>query len=349
MFQLPEAQIVGLFMECVAYGMFLVTFGLCMRALLCRREQLAPKAAKDINWGMLIVALLMFLFASFDVAFGLRHNLDAFVYYSGPGGAAEEFKDIGYWVNVMKTVDFVGQTTVGDAILIYRCYMVYARRWVVILLPALIWGMTLAAGIVMTWVECTTQQDAQLQDPRITPWLNTLTVCTLVLNVLVTTLIVWRIWRVKSKSTGATVNPRRLSRVMRIILDSGLLYTVCVVTFFGTVLAGSNAQYGVSDVVVQVIGITFNLIIIRVNDGTAPECQFTTTSGLGRTAPGYPLRFVHTATRDAAFSLPAEVSIAVEVSQHREGADDDDDEQERSFSKPPARGAWKDDGAGLAV
>ena len=48
--------------------MFLVTFGLCMRALLCRREQLALKAAKDVNWGMLAVALLMFIFASFDGA-----------------------------------------------------------------------------------------------------------------------------------------------------------------------------------------------------------------------------------------------------------------------------------------
>ena len=63
----------------------------------------------------------------------------------------------------------------------------------------------------------------------------------------------WRIWRVKSKATGATVHPHRLSRVMRIILDSGLLYTICVIIFFGTMLAGSNAQYGVSDVVVQVI------------------------------------------------------------------------------------------------
>ena len=38
----------------------------------------------------------------------------------------------------------------------------------------------------MMWIECTTEQDAQLQDPRITPWLDTLTACTLVLNVLVT-------------------------------------------------------------------------------------------------------------------------------------------------------------------
>ena len=42
---------------------------------------------------------------------------------------------------------------------------------------------------------------------------------------------------------------RRLTRVVRILVESGLLYTVSVIVFFGTFLASNNAQYGVSDVV----------------------------------------------------------------------------------------------------
>ena len=61
--------------------------------------------------------------------------MDAFIYYTGPGGAAEEFKDIGYWVNIMKTVDFVGQTSVGDAILVRHT----TRNWPV--------GLTLPADL----------------------------------------------------------------------------------------------------------------------------------------------------------------------------------------------------------
>ena len=52
------------------------------------------------------------------VAFGLKHNLDAFIFYRGPGGADEEFKNIRYWVNIMKTVDYVAQTAIGDAVLV---------------------------------------------------------------------------------------------------------------------------------------------------------------------------------------------------------------------------------------
>ncbi|EKM60639.1 uncharacterized protein PHACADRAFT_246673 [Phanerochaete carnosa HHB-10118-sp] len=331
-------------MESVAYGIFLVTFGLCVKALLCVRDQLVLKPLKDVNWGMFCVAVLMLIFATFDVAFGLRHNLDAFIFYTGPGGPTAEFQDLRSWINIMKTVDFVAQTSIGDAILIYRCWMIYAGRIVVILFPIALWLTTLVAGAMMIWVENTTERNALIEDPRVKPWLDTITACTLLVNVLVTSLIVWRIWRVRSKAAAATVHPHRLSRLMRIILDSGLLYTVCVVIFFGTTLAGSNAQYGVSDVVVQVIGITFNLIIIRVNNGTAAEAkQFTTTSGALHSIRSFPLRFLRTQTLDqTAFTLPVEatlpteVGVEVSVSQHR---DEEDEDERRSITK--RRDSWE--------
>lgn len=52
------------------------------------------------------------------VAFGLRHNLEAFIFAKGADGAEVEFGIMNNWVNIMKTVDFVGQTAVGDAILV---------------------------------------------------------------------------------------------------------------------------------------------------------------------------------------------------------------------------------------
>ena len=68
----------------------------------------------------LIVALLLFVFATLDVALLLRHVLDAFVWYHGPGGAIGEFSDISYWVNAMKTVNYVAQTSIADGMLV--CY-----------------------------------------------------------------------------------------------------------------------------------------------------------------------------------------------------------------------------------
>lgn len=103
-FPIDEAQLVALFMESVAYGVYLVTLGQCLRILLwgsaSRDGGLSLK--RNINWPMLIVALLLATFATLDVAFGLRHVLDAFIYYKGPGGAKAEFANISYWIQVMK-------------------------------------------------------------------------------------------------------------------------------------------------------------------------------------------------------------------------------------------------------
>jgi hypothetical protein len=102
-FPVTTAQIVALFMECIFYGAYLVTLGNCLRFLLFTTDRNGLSFKRKINWPMLVVALLLALFATLDVAFGLRHNLDAFVYYNGP--PEDELHNISYWVNVMKASD----------------------------------------------------------------------------------------------------------------------------------------------------------------------------------------------------------------------------------------------------
>lgn len=67
---------------------------------------------------MLVASLLMALFGTFNIAFALRFNLDAFIWYKGPDGPTGEFENLSYWVDTMKTVDYVIQTLVGDLILV---------------------------------------------------------------------------------------------------------------------------------------------------------------------------------------------------------------------------------------
>lgn len=65
---------------------------------------------------MLTAAMLMFTFASLDVAFHLRHNLDAFIAYDGD--PIDEFLKTSHWLSVMKMVCYVVQTFIGDSILV---------------------------------------------------------------------------------------------------------------------------------------------------------------------------------------------------------------------------------------
>ena len=79
---------------------------------------IAPKYRQGRRNVFLIVVLLFFVFATLDIALLLRHVLDAFIWYQGPGGAVAEFSDVSYWVNAMKMVTFVTQTSIADGMLV---------------------------------------------------------------------------------------------------------------------------------------------------------------------------------------------------------------------------------------
>ncbi|PIL34521.1 hypothetical protein GSI_03299 [Ganoderma sinense ZZ0214-1] len=196
----------------------------------------------------LIVAFLFFLFATLDVALLLRHVLVGFIWYHGPGGAIGEFSDISYWVNVMKTVAYVAQTSIGDGMLIYRCYVVYGGHgWLVAAPLSVLWVAGIVVSVIWAYIEFTFHTNALLDIGQLKPFITSTISITLALNLAATSLIV---------------------------------HKICVVAFFAVYLASNNAQYGVSDCIVQIIGIAFNLIIIRVDQGKALEATGHHPSGI---------------------------------------------------------------------
>ncbi|KAJ3755339.1 hypothetical protein EV360DRAFT_25942, partial [Lentinula raphanica] len=273
-FPIDTAQIVGLFMESVTYGIFFTTFLMCLHGLLyspTHRFHLKPYF--KINYRMLLAALLMFTFASLDVAFGLRHNINAFVTMNGDGNGVENaekvFGDVGNWLNVMKFVDYVAQTFVGDIILIYRCYLVWDRTWYIILPSVLLCLAETVCGCMVAVIEASPESGGSLNSSTISPFITSMLSITLATTILTTSLIVFRLWNVQSQSQtflqiiSRDWNEDPLARAMKVMVESGLLYTTSLVVLFAVYMTSSNAELGVSDSVVQIIGITFNMIIIR--------------------------------------------------------------------------------------
>lgn len=98
---ISEAQLLGLFLASVFWGMFLITFVQSIRYLLWDlKGNLKPLSI--INWPLLIVAALLAFLSTFDVALGLMHNIEAFIFYTGPGGSAARFTGLTDWVNILK-------------------------------------------------------------------------------------------------------------------------------------------------------------------------------------------------------------------------------------------------------
>ena len=66
-----------------------------------------------------------------------------------------------------------------------------------------------------------------------------------------TALIVYRIWSVQKATPYSPNEKTPLSRAIRILVKSGMIYTASVIILFAVYLLGNNADYGVSDAVRQ--------------------------------------------------------------------------------------------------
>ncbi|KAJ8464015.1 hypothetical protein ONZ45_g17386 [Pleurotus djamor] len=293
-FGVDESQLIGLFVQAVLYGFVLFTFPPCVQALLWSNDIRKPYSS--IQWPMLLIAIVLVVFATLDVTLNMLHAIKAFIFYKGVGGAIEEYTNISDWINIMGTVDVVFPIILGDGVLIYRCWIVYGKSNWVVIVPLL---LLLGSFITAIWtivLEVTLQARATLQFIKLKPVIMTSTLTTLIQNVLTTSLIIWRIWRVDRETAryistmrafGTTTQnlrnpepprpPTRLQQVIRIVIESGLILTITAIVSTAVYVTDSNSFIIVGDAQVQVIPIAFNLIIIRAKNQTAAEYTYKFT------------------------------------------------------------------------
>ncbi|PCH39050.1 hypothetical protein WOLCODRAFT_134699 [Wolfiporia cocos MD-104 SS10] len=275
-FPITEAQLVALFMQAVSYGVHLVTFTICIWTLF---RTTSAGYRKSINWPWFIIAVTLFAVGTVDVSFNFYHNMIAFVYYTGPGGAIVPFQEISNWLNVMRSAWFFLEGIVSDAALMYRCWAIWSRKWAVIAFPILLWLGAISCAIVYMIYICTLHVETSIPDAnKLKPWLSAYCTITLAVNLISTGMIVYRIGKVSNQSAQYFSNNSRgsstrmnLAGINRIIVESALLYTASVAVSLITEVISSNAIYNVTDVSLELAGISFDLIIIRIGRGIAAE------------------------------------------------------------------------------
>ncbi|KAJ7738815.1 hypothetical protein B0H16DRAFT_1569925 [Mycena metata] len=277
---LSEAQLLGNWFETLTYGMYFVTCGFCARKLLCVGPEDRWRRPSEIRWFILSVGITLFVVATFDVAIGLLHNLQAFAFYTGGGGAAQELSDISGWINVARTVAQVIQMILGDLVLIYRCYIVYSRRWKVLIPSLILYFGGIAMAIKLIEAQASLKhEESTINSSDIRPWSETLFCITAVQNTLTTGLLIWRIWRVEREieklrvNTSGTTNNQSLRKVIRVVAESGFAYTLMVFLTFVVNVCNSNLIYPFANSTLQATGIAFNVIIMRTSPSR--DEQFT--------------------------------------------------------------------------
>lgn len=223
---------------------------------------------QPVNKVMVTTSAALFLLITTHWALSIARVFGAFIYSAdNHQGTLLYILTIEDPTYVARSLVFVAICSLGDAILIYRLYIVWGRNiWVCI--PSIICYMGyIASGIAASVLVAQFTPAKSSSLPKITRWIQGGGIASLVTNIYSTTMIAFHIWQSQRRFTGTDLSQNRVSRALRIFIESALLYTTATTVSIGCQF-GNSVWVGPSlDVISPIVGISFSLILVRLRLG----------------------------------------------------------------------------------
>jgi len=266
--------IISTVLEWGLYGVSVHLFGNTVAALLSNKTKLNVK--------MLAIASSFFVLSTAHaVIVAVRLN-DGMVVQRDtfPGGPAVYFTIITEKFFFLQSLFYVTETILADSVVIYRAYMVWQSIWVVIF-PLLLWLACIASGVMaLIEVELFAETHNLAKAFVFSKWINTFFGASLATNIIATSLLAWKIFTINRTASPYRIGGSSLRRVSRIILDSGMIYSVTLLITIILYTSHLNTQYIFLDMLMPIIPITFYMIIIRLDaNSRAPATTVGASSG----------------------------------------------------------------------
>ncbi|KAF8185150.1 hypothetical protein BJ912DRAFT_927534 [Pholiota molesta] len=271
---LPPAQNIGsIFAGALFYGLYLATLFHYIRWLVFTDE--GWKIRRKISKSMLIITLSIWILSTVDKALEVEYAMQQVSPPTpAPFGTIKGLP----WGTVVVCTGANIATLLADAVLIYRCWIIYEKSRLIVAFPVFFWF----GGLMLTGLQAygqIVQSALLLKDWQpvnrnaggpgsiLTPfWL-----CTIIMNIYATFMIVRRIYLV-SKMSMISTSVDRLRYTMRILIESGFLYlTTAIAHFIVWFTPNTYAISIISGMNLSIEGIAFNLILIRAAQGRVEE------------------------------------------------------------------------------
>ncbi|TDL25869.1 hypothetical protein BD410DRAFT_610761 [Rickenella mellea] len=158
---------------------------------------------------------------------------------------------------------YMSETLVADVFMIYRVYVVWGHNTWVTLPPAICTACTLVGNIIAMSILFTRSLSSPQAFPR--PWVTMAFTATLISNVLCSSLIAYRLWKMDRSSRAMGLGGIGLFRVLSIFMESAAIVCVCLLVNLVLNLMSSPYQVNSLSVTMPIIGIAWCLIVIRVD------------------------------------------------------------------------------------
>ncbi|KAJ3992472.1 hypothetical protein F5050DRAFT_1811450 [Lentinula boryana] len=160
---------------------------------------------------------------------------------------------------------------------IYRVWIVYDKRHYVIVVPALLMVAYCASAFGALVAFGKTTEGGTIFASSTDAWAITVFVTTVSINIMTTSLIVARVWRIKQKVKGVAVQSGGPANVLHVIIESAALYTATALLTLIGYTTKNNWQFITFDMLSPIIGIAFTLISVRLSHRTQSQAGYSST------------------------------------------------------------------------
>ncbi|KAG0700287.1 hypothetical protein DFH29DRAFT_933016 [Suillus ampliporus] len=255
------AALIGFGCEAVLYGSYCILFVISWIVLSQKRR------SPNLSSPVVFANCLLFLCCTAHFALEFNHFYTTLESTGVDNFSAE--------TTGLTGADFLISFTdlVGDLVLVYRCWMLWGKNYYVVILPLLSAFGGFACIMELLHLLLVTDPTSPSPPAAIVPLGLAGYIMPLATNVIVTTLIVYRIWfssRVVRESP-VHIGQGASHHAMMLIIESGALYLVTQLVFVVLFAMQHPAEGIMAVIATQVYGIAPTLIIIRVGLGISSE------------------------------------------------------------------------------
>ncbi|KAI0819795.1 hypothetical protein BC628DRAFT_958769 [Trametes gibbosa] len=306
------SSFVSLFLESLFFGVFTIVYGITTWILLFRER---PQRRLRNDFLLFSASTVMYILSLSHIAIDLHINLRGFFLESHDFPAMahvlDTYNGLVDPIGAVKFAIYVTQTLIGDGFMIYRAYVVWNRRWIVAVVPAVL----LLAEVVLGYVtSCLGRFGGNVS--RTTDCVNAFFILSVATNLTSSGIIMKRILsqsRNTTQSRQPTRGPARPQpktmrwRVVESLVQSAAVYSIAsislAITSFLSPAIGFPACHSAFP---SIIGIAFVLIVIRISLNTGPGADTprqmprqSVAAGLSRTSLNTPGAAAQTAAAEA--------------------------------------------------
>ncbi|KAF8142258.1 hypothetical protein K438DRAFT_1692179 [Mycena galopus ATCC 62051] len=259
-YPLVKTFIVAAWLEAILYGIYFCVFWFTV--YIHNRASGRRSIHQRI---MFLTVSVMFILATMHVSInGFRIFVGYVDFASAPGGPVSFLGVLSTWHHVFKDAVFTLQTILGDAIALYRCWILWNRQYTVAVIPMCLLIVNIVSGSMVTTLFATSDPNASIFSSRLTHWITLYFSVAVVQNVITTGLMALRLWKMDRKSARIRVGGGLVLPVLRILLESAALYLFVQILLLAFYSVNYNAQFIVLETITPVVGITFGMITLRI-------------------------------------------------------------------------------------